>query len=350
MKTLSKWDMNQPPNNKVGALAYSHPGPTDIHKKRVPKRGNCGWPKHKHNSHPFVFSPFIFSPFVHQAVDGPKPPQPTRNPLHTPTWKRSKCERAALLKRSWPSMWKGGLQSHNKITHTNLHGENRDDTILCFDCVRWDQTNRCGLTWWQEILMCTFRHRTAWYVKIGWCCCRHTSPRRQSPRVVEDLTRCPKQFLEHQERADNWMLRRKALSRNSHNDVEANLKTWNLSRVLGRPNSEPDDHCVRAHETKVSVAQQQQEVGWPTHSETIWDNQERRCSQLQPKTETYFAVRVRTELTPDDPTNKQHQWSLSTQRLDVPMKEHPELRIAWRQDQMLRIHEPGQKCPERKAE
>ena len=44
---------------------------------------------------------------------------------------------------------------------------------------------------------------------------------------------------------------------------------WSLSRVPGRPDSEPDDHRMRAHEAKVSVALQQQEVGRPTHSGTI---------------------------------------------------------------------------------
>ena len=36
-----------------------------------------------------------------------------------------------------------------------------------------------------------------------------------------------------------------------------------------RPDSELDDHRVRAHEAKVSVAQQQQEVVRATHSEAI---------------------------------------------------------------------------------
>ena len=46
-------------------------------------------------------------------------------------------------------------------------------------------------------------------------------------------------------------------------------EAWSLSRVLGRPDSELDDHHVSAHEAKVSVAQQQQEVVRATHSEAI---------------------------------------------------------------------------------
>ena len=62
---------------------------------------------------------------------------------------------------------------------------------------------------------------------------------------------------------------RKALSRNRHSDAEVSWIAWSLSRVLGRPDSEPDDHRMRAHEAKVSVAWQQQEVGRPTHAEAI---------------------------------------------------------------------------------
>ena len=47
---------------------------------------------------------------------------------------------------------------------------------------------------------------------------------------------------------------RKALSRNRHSEAEVSRIAWSLSRVPWRPDSEPDDHRMRAHEAKVSVA------------------------------------------------------------------------------------------------
>ena len=48
---------------------------------------------------------------------------------------------------------------------------------------------------------------------------------------------------------------------------EVNVSPWSLSRVPWRPDSEPGDPRVRAHEAKVSVAHWQQEFGRPTLSQ-----------------------------------------------------------------------------------
>ena len=54
-----------------------------------------------------------------------------------------------------------------------------------------------------------------------------------------------------------------------YSDAEVSWIAWSLSRVPGRPDSERDDHRMSAHEAKVSVAWQQQEVVRATHSEAI---------------------------------------------------------------------------------
>ena len=69
---------------------------------------------------------------------------------------------------------------------------------------------------------------------------------------------------------------------------------------------------------------------WTTHSH-LRPPRTKTLTVAAKDRETYVAVRVRAELTQGDPSragSKQHQWSLSAQRLDVPMDEHPELRSA----------------------